>query len=136
LASHFLEQASRRLHLPLPRFTEAHVRLMQSYHWPGNVRELQNAIERAVILAQGGLLRFDLPGKHQLTAVVHQPQNGSGNGVLTELELRKLETQNLMAALAKTSWTIHGKSGAAKLLGVKPTTLISRIKKLGLKKPG
>jgi transcriptional regulator with GAF, ATPase, and Fis domain len=135
LASHFLEQATRRLRLPLPRFTETHVRLMQNYAWPGNVRELQNAIERAVILAQGGHLRFDLPGMVPAAAVVHQAQNGSGHGVLTELEVRKLETQNLLVALSKSSWKIHGSGGAASLLGVKPTTLISRMKKLGLKRP-
>ena len=135
LASHFLEQTARRLRLPVPRFTEAHLRLLQSYDWPGNVRELQNAVERAVILAQRGLLRFDLPAMHQPLTVIRHTANGSGNGVLTEFELRKLETQNLAAALAKCEWKVHGASGAAKLLGVKPTTLISRIKKLGLKKP-
>ena len=55
--------------------------------------------------------------------------------ILTEADLRQQEQRNLLAALAKSGWKIHGQGGAAELLGVKPTTLISRIKKLGLKKP-
>jgi DNA-binding NtrC family response regulator len=137
---HFLEQASQRLRLPMPRFTEAHARLLQSYDWPGNVRELQNVTERALILAQRGPLQFDLP-LPELSARSSQPApapngNGAGPAILTERELRQREQQNLLAALAKSNWKIHGENGAAELLGVKPTTLISRIKKLGLKKPG
>src|SRR5207253_2187254 len=61
LAEHFIKQAGRRLGVPRPRLTKHHVQELQSYDWPGNVRELQNVIERAVILAKGGKLHFDLP---------------------------------------------------------------------------
>jgi transcriptional regulator with GAF, ATPase, and Fis domain len=135
LAGHFLEQAARRLRLPPARLSEANVRLLQSYHWPGNVRELQNATERALILAQRGQLRFDLP-------VPDLPPGRNGFGkqsdeipVLTEDEMRLRERQNIAAALARTGWRVHGEGGAAELLGIRPTTLVSRIKKLGLKRP-
>ena len=137
LAAHFLEQAARRLGLPLPRFTEAQGRMLQAYDWPGNVRELQNATERALILAQKGRLQFDLP-QSELNPVVPAPTpkaNGHPATVLTEIEMRQLEKDNIAAALAKADWRIHGEGGAAELLGLKPTTLISRVKKLGLKRP-
>jgi transcriptional regulator with GAF, ATPase, and Fis domain len=139
LTAHFLEQAAHRLRLPLPRFTEAHARLLQSYDWPGNVRELQNAVERALILAQHGSLQFDVPltdltsGSRGSSAVSGEPSDESA--ILTDVELRQLEVRNTLAALTKSGWKIHGEGGAAELLGVKPTTLISRIKKLELKKP-
>jgi len=137
LAAHFLKQAARRLRLPPPRFTEAHARLLQSYDWPGNVRELQNAAERALILAQKGSLQFDL-----LAADLGAPPllpvpgaNGAEPPILTEIECRQRERENMRAALVKAGWRIHGEAGAAELLGLKPTTLISRMKKMGLKRP-
>ena len=138
LAAHFLEQAARRLRLPVPRFTEAHARLLQSYDWPGNVRELQNAIERALILAQKGVLRFDL-AQTELGALSSTPPpplpTGAEPPILTELEWLQRERENMQAALVKSGWRIHGAGGAAELLGLKPTTLISRMKKFGLRKP-
>ncbi len=137
LAGHFLQQSAQRLHLPVPRLTELHVRLLQAYDWPGNVRELQNATERALILAQGGVLHFDLPNAASEIAVA--ATSGDGNGleesVLTELQMRQFERQNMAAALNRARWKIHGEGGAAELLGLKPTTLVSRIKKLGLHRP-
>jgi transcriptional regulator with GAF, ATPase, and Fis domain len=135
LTAHFLQRAAERLRLPLPRFTEAHAQLLQSHDWPGNVRELQNATERALILAQNGNLHFDLiPGESASSPAVPGGPDEAG-AVLKEADLRARERQNLVAALGRTGWKIHGPNGAAELLGVKPTTLISRIKKLGLKKP-
>jgi len=138
LATHFLQQAARRLRLPAPRFTETHARLLQSYDWPGNVRELQNAAERALILAQKGVLRFDL-AQADVAAPPPPPPPGGGNSpeppILSEAEWRQRERDNMQAALAKSGWRIHGVGGAAELLGLKPTTLISRIKKMGLKRP-
>jgi transcriptional regulator with GAF, ATPase, and Fis domain len=139
LATHFLQQAARRLRLPPPRFTDAHGRLLQSYDWPGNVRELQNAVERALILAPKGVLQFDL-AQADLVAPPPPPPpsgpNGAESPILTELEWRQRERENMQAALAKSGWRIHGADGAGELLGLKPTTLISRMKKLGLKRPG
>ena len=137
LAAHFLKQAARRLRLPPPRFTEAHARLLQSYDWPGNVRELQNATERALILAQKGALQFDLlPGDLGAPPPLPAPgANGAEPPILTEFEWRQRERENMRAALVKSGWRIHGEGGAAELLGLKPTTLISRMKKMGLKRP-
>lgn len=141
LTVHFLEQAALRLNVPLPRFTEAHARQLQNYDWPGNVRELQNATERALILAQNGVLQFDLPNtpsQKPLPIPIPEPipqANGAQPPILTEAEFRRHEQDNILAALNKSGWKIHGEGGAAEMLGVKPTTLISRIKKLGLKRP-
>jgi transcriptional regulator with GAF, ATPase, and Fis domain len=137
LATHFLKQAARRLRLPPPRFTEAHARLLQSYDWPGNVRELQNAAERALILAQKGSLHFDLLPDELGTPppLPDAGPNGSDAPILTEIEWRQRERENMRAALMKAEWRVHGEGGAAELLGLKPTTLISRMKKLGLRRP-
>ncbi|HVM49842.1 MAG TPA: sigma 54-interacting transcriptional regulator [Candidatus Acidoferrum sp.] len=135
LTRHFVEQASRRLHLPVPKVTDAHIRLLQSYDWPGNVRELQNAAERALILTQGGALRFDVPVTDFPPAPPTPGPEKDKALILTEAELRHREQHNMLAALTRSGWKIHGQGGAAELLGLKPTTLVSRIKKLGLKKP-
>ncbi len=97
---------------------------------PGNVRELQNVIERSVITSPSAVLRFDLPSR--------SPKRNADNAIdpVPYPELRRREHQNLLAALAATGWKVHGQGGAAELLQVKPTTLASRIKKLGLEKPG
>jgi len=137
LTRHFLQQAATRLQLGCPALTEGNLRTLRSYHWPGNVRELQNATERALILAQNGVLHFDLPaGILRNPGFVQNTEEDASTPVtvLTEAELRLLECQNLVAALEKSRWKIHGSNGAAELLGIKPTTLISRIRKLGLKK--
>jgi transcriptional regulator with GAF, ATPase, and Fis domain len=139
LTAHFLGQTARRLKVRLPKLTQAHLAQLQAYDWPGNVRELQNLIERAIILAQRGSLRFDL-----LLAVSETPVPVPGEGVdaagsevriLTDPELRLRERANLVAALTRSSGRIHGPGGAAELLRINPSTLVSRIRKLGLKKP-
>jgi len=137
LAAHFLEQAVRRLHVPSVRLTPANVQQLQSYDWPGNVRELQNTIERALILVQNGVLCFDFSKTDGASTsapalVATGPPPGR---ILTEFEVRQRERDNVLLALNQSGWKIHGPGGAADLLGVKPTTLISRVKKLGLKKP-
>jgi len=138
LAAHFLEKAIRKLKLPPARLTQAHIARFESYDWPGNVRELQNSIERALILAQNGVLWFDLPD-HAHTAVsapaAPPATDGPQPAILSDIELRQRERDNTLAALNKTGWKIHGPGGTAELLGLKPTTLISRLKRLGLKKP-
>ena len=139
LAAHFLVKAARKLNLPPARLTAAHIAQFQNHDWPGNIRELQNTIERALILAQNGTLWFDFPGI-QKTAATTAPNAASAAAgpeppILSDLELRQRDRDNILAALKKARWKIHGAGGAAELLGVRPSTLISRIKKLGLKKP-
>ena len=143
LTAHFLQQTAQRLRVATPRFTETQARLLQSYEWPGNVRELQNVAERALILAQNGVLQFDLPKGASLSqpACANGDQAMSPNqslektAVLSEAEMRSLERRNTLAALHQAKWKIHGSNGAAELLGIRPTTLVSRIQKMGLKRP-
>jgi DNA-binding NtrC family response regulator len=136
LATHFVELSPRQLGCPKPRLTRAGLESLQAYDWPGNVRELRNVIERAVIFARGGALEFDLrvmDSSVDLTAI--ETPDGDQAEYLTETEMQRRERNNLFAVLQKTSWKIKGADGAAELLGVKPTTLIYRIEKLGLKRP-
>ena len=137
LAQHFVQQSVGKLRCPEPRLTHAGVLRLQSYDWPGNVRELQNVIERAVILARGGALEFDLPIRKVPPATESRPAHAKDHApeVLTESESRQRERQNLLTALEKTHWKIKGAGGAAELLGVKAGTLRSRMKAMGLKRP-
>jgi transcriptional regulator with GAF, ATPase, and Fis domain len=136
LAEHFIESSVRELRCPRPRLTRAGVAQLQAYAWPGNVRELRNVIQRAVILARGGVLRFDLPStatmhSHPPPKASHEP---SDQQFLTETEIRQREMENLRAILEHTNWRVMGPNGAAELLGIKATTLFSRMRKWGLTK--
>ena len=143
LANHFLELSVRDLKCAKPRLTRAAVAELLGYDWPGNVRELRNVIERAIILARGGPLRFDLPitglplkERPRLGAQPDVPQGAdAAPKLLTEVELRSLERDNLRAALQASKGKIRGPAGAAELLGIKPTTLLARMNKWGVKKP-
>ena len=132
LAEHFLNRFARQLGRPRPRLTLANVQELQRYDWPGNVRELQHALERACIVAADGRLRFDFP----TTAAKQQSELSESplpQRILTDEELRSLEANNIRAALSKCHGKVYGVNGAAALLGVKPTTLNSRIKSLGIR---
>lgn len=131
LAEHFLTRFARQLGRPRPRLTLANIQELKGYGWPGNVRELQHALERACIVAADGRLRFDFP-----TTSIQQPERSespTSQRVLTDEELRAFEAENIRAALAKCHGKVYGSNGAAALLGVKPTTLNSRIKSLSIK---
>lgn len=130
LAEHFLQTRSARMNITPPRLTQKHLAELKSYNWPGNVRELENIIERAVILSKHHGLRFDLPAAKPIL----QKEIPSVMQILSRAEFRDHERANLLAALKKTNGKIFGPNGAAQLLGIKPTTLASRIKALGLKK--
>ena len=139
LAAHFIEVSVRELKCERPRLTRAGLAKLLAYDWPGNVRELRNVIERAVILARGGALDFDLPlAAAAKTPAASGPARGAeaGADILTEAELRRRDRENLLAALERTGGRIYGPRGAAELLGLKPTTLLSRMKKMQLRPPG
>lgn len=126
LTQHFLKLACERLNLRIPALTKANIRQLQDYHWPGNVRELQNVIERGAILSRGEKLVLEFgkgARKHKLS---EQPQ------IMTESQMRDLQISNIVACLKATNGKVSGDDGAAALLGIKPTTLYSRIKKLGI----
>jgi transcriptional regulator with GAF, ATPase, and Fis domain len=136
LATHFVELAAKELGWPKSRLTPTGIETLQSYDWPGNIRELRNVIERAVILARGGALEFDFPGNgSDPTSFERIDVNRPELEYVTEPEIRRRERENLFAVLRKTGWKIKGANGAAELLGVKPSTLIARIARMGLKKP-
>ena len=135
LAGHFLGEACRRLGVPPLKLKQRHVEALQSYRWPGNVRELQNVVERAVLGAKSGPLEFDLPQdsyKQRRAAGAAEPSKSRTSGILNYGELKRRERDNLLAALKATRWRISGPAGAAKLLGLRPTTLASKIKTLRL----
>ncbi len=138
LAQHFIDLSVKELRCPRPRLTRAALAQLQAYSWPGNIRELRNVIQRAVILARGGPLHFDLPTA-QPPSRPSAPRNPAADGAarkfLTEVEMQQRERDNLVAALEAAHWKVMGSGGAAELLGIKPTTLFSRMKKLGLSKP-
>ena len=138
LAAHLLELAAQKLNCAHPRLTQAHVIDLQSYNWPGNVRELQNVIERAVITSRGSALHFDLPGSASAEGPPPRAATTAGAAseldVIPEAEMQRRERDNFLAALRRSDWRVFGPGGAAELLGVKPTTLVSRMKKMGLKK--
>lgn len=97
---------------------------LRQYDWPGNVRELRNVIERAVINATGTKLKIEAPTRRRAEA-----SNGHS------LRMDDVERAHLKAVLEKTGWRIRGRGGAAELLGLKPTTLESRMEKLGIVRP-
>lgn len=118
----FAKQFGKALGKPVERIPQETMEALQHYPWPGNIRELRNVIERAVILSEGSTLRVPVG-----------PAAGPVPDALPTLA--DAERQHILAALEQTGWRIRGADGAAKLLGLKPTTLESRIKKLGLQRP-
>src|SRR5262249_21476095 len=137
LATHFVRAVSARLGIPANTIGRQNLEVLQAYSWPGNIRELQNVIERAVILARGGPLRVDmaLPAGASVSSARRERAPESAEGFMTDREFRKRERQNLIAALGEAGWKIYGRGGAAALLGMKPTTLASRMRALGIERP-
>jgi PAS domain S-box-containing protein len=136
LATAFAQKLAQRMGRALAPLTEESLRRLQAYAWPGNVRELQNVIERAVITARDGRLNLDRALPESVGAVTSAPStqiNDEGNHrIRTAKELEQLERQNIIAALETAEWKVAGDNGAAQLLGIKPTTLSSRMKALGI----
>jgi len=136
LATAFAQGFARRLGKRINLLTEDQLKRLRGYDWPGNVRELQNVIERAIILTSGAELQLEraMSGFNASTPapVVHAVVDS--NRVLTARELEQLERANILRALDSCRWRISGESGAARLLGIPPTTLSSRMKALKIQK--
>lgn len=132
LAQAFLKRATEKLGRSIEPFSAEAIARLNAYDWPGNVRELQNVVERSVIVAEDGRPNLEraLPSLRTLSTPLTPTEK-----VLTVGELQELEKKNLLAALQACSWKIAGDGGAAKLLGMKPSTLNSRISALQIKKP-
>ncbi len=147
LARHFLGKSAAKMNWPPPRLTRENLSQLESYHWPGNVRELENVIERATILARHShQLRFDLnpslivlpfsdSESQSMPPASPSPSKPMGSApILTRTEIRQHEIDNILTALRKANGRIFGPGGAAEILRMRPTTLASRLKALGLKR--
>lgn len=130
LAMHFINEIGKRLKLPGRRLRSVDMARLQRYPWPGNIRELQNVIERALITAQDNNLNIDLPDDVGLKTLPHQVAAQVSARILTDEQIRALERDNTIAALRACQGKLFGENGAAQLLGIKPTTLASRLKRL------
>ena len=138
LASAFAANFAQRIGRSVKPLSEECRARLKSYSWPGNVRELQNVIERAVITSRDGVLNLDralpeAPGHHP--AVQPRATTQLFERVLQIRELQELERHNIMRAMEKTGWRVAGNDGAAKLLGINPSTLNSRMRALGIQRP-
>ena len=136
LASTFASKFAQRMGRSIEPLSTDCLRRLKAYSWPGNVRELQNVIERAVITSRDGRLNLDraLPESGKVTATGALSSEDTERRVRTAKELEALERTNLIAALETTAWRVAGENGAAQLLGMKPTTLNSRMKALGIER--
>jgi transcriptional regulator with GAF, ATPase, and Fis domain len=139
LVSHFVAGLAGRLRVRAPAIDESMLEVLADYDWPGNVRELSHVLERALILGEGKRLALAgvLPRapRRPATAVQTSPSGTAGavdTRILTDAEMRDLERDNLARALARADGQIYGPRGAAALLGIPPTTMVSRLRAAGL----
>ena len=102
---------------------------LQRYPWPGNIRELRNTIEHAMIVSTGRELRIELP-----PTGLDAPASKANGAVPLATTLAEVERQHILAALDATHWRVSGAGGAAELLGIRPTTLESRMSKLAIRR--
>lgn len=132
LVAHFVEIFSRRMGKRINHIPEGILAAFTSYSWPGNVRELQNLIERAVIRSSNGLLSNPLPVAPAPAAISDKKQVtvNRSDGIFMDAQ-RSL----ILHTLRATGWVIGGPNGAAVRLGLKRTTLITKMKKLGISRP-
>lgn len=136
LVSHFSKLICEQRKVPYLSFSQKHIQELQRYNWPGNIRELQNVLERAMITARHGAVSFqylleqDQPvSQTKETNVIAKHRTPD---ILTLDDLKQLEIENLKRAVQHCEGKIFGEDGAAQLLGINPTTLISRLKKFGI----
>jgi DNA-binding NtrC family response regulator len=130
LAEHFIHACARRLRRQPPRLSEAALRQLMTRDWPGNIRELENVIERAIILARDGELRFD----PRPAAPAPRPETKSSSlPTLSRAALQQHQRDAIEAALEQTGGRVSGPGGAAELLGMNASTLFSRMTVLGLR---
>ena len=126
LVAFFLSRYAKRLGKQIHGVSKDTMDRLTKYPWPGNIRELQNVIERAVVVAEEPIVRID-------ESMLRIDTSSQAADLLT---LEDMERAHIVRALMETNWVIHGTEGAASILGINPSTLRSRIQKLGIKKPG
>ena len=125
LVQYFVRKFAANLGKKIDRIPERMMTALQRYPWPGNIRELEHVIERAVILSEGPEL--------EPIDWLSQPSGKAGSG--KTLTLEEMERQHIVDVLDQTNWRVSGEKGAAKVLGLNPTTLEARMKKLGIERP-
>jgi PAS domain S-box-containing protein len=118
----FLEEFTTTVGKHVDAISQSTMDTLMRYSWPGNVRELRNVIERALILATDSKLRVEIP-------------NGANSKAVPSSTLEEFERKYFLSILDKTGWRVRGKNGAAEILGLKPTTMASRMAKLGIRRP-
>jgi len=123
LADHLVKKFAIRFNKPIDTIPDEVMGILRAYDWPGNVRELQNVIERAVVFSRDNVLRLTLPELRQMT----NPLSELANRTLAEAE-----RQHVLDVLNQTNWLIGGHEGAAVRLGLPRTTLIYKMRKLGI----
>ena len=125
LVNFFLSGFGKKLGKELRGVAQKSMESLIQYDWPGNIRELQNVIERAAVLAKGPSVQVD-------DSLLRAADAVGGPSIIESLE--NVERAHIIRALNETNWVIHGKKGAAELLGINPSTLRSRMEKLGIKR--
>jgi transcriptional regulator with GAF, ATPase, and Fis domain len=126
LVEHFLDKYSRKHGRKIHTISKQTMKRLQRYSWPGNVRELENLIERGVIGTSGVKLELAVP-KTEESADIPIPD--------ADQTLEEMERAYIMKVVEKTRWRIEGPQGAARILGLNPSTLRSRMQKLGIQRP-
>jgi len=125
LVRYFVQRYARRMNRHIETVSTETIAALERYHWPGNVRELENLIERAVILSPSPVLHIPL-------SELKSNPDGHTAGLPT---LAEAERDHILRALEESKWVLGGPKGAAALLGMKRTTLQSRMQKLGISRP-
>ena len=125
LAWEFVKEFIEAMGKPIERIADDSMAALQSHPWPGNIRELRNVIERAMILTRDSTLHIAL-GRSPLPTPAHAPAK----------TLEDAERAHIVQTLERAGWRVRGPGGAAEVLGMKPTTLESRMKRLGVQRPG
>ena len=119
---HFVEECSEGFGKRIETITDENMRELQQYAWPGNIRELRNLVERAMILATGPHLSIQVP-------------RATVSGAIRSTKFEDVQREHIKNVLARVAWRIRGSGGAAEQLGLPPTTLETRMNKLGLVRP-
>ena len=130
LAAHFVTEFARRMGKPVERIDATAAERLTAYAWPGNVRELANVLERAVILCEGRVILDEHVGS------LHRHRQDTGASASDSfVTLEEMERQHILSALARTGGVLAGPQGAARLLGMRRSTVWSRMRKLGIQSP-
>ena len=118
----FVKEFEKTMAKRIESISRKNMQALQSYSWPGNIRELRNVIEQAMIICQEKVLHVRIPDFQESIQSV-------------DLKLEDVVRNHILQVLENSGWRVKGKNGAAEMLGIKPTTLYSKISRLGIKRP-